>query len=468
MGTTLDYTPASWNISANGANIDAEHRVTREKFSGTRTAFDALIKSRKNGGTDAIDQIIQSPTLGVVRTVENSGGGVEVSALTADAVQNLTLRSVTDRLADNSRLRIESYQKQENPGNNNRGGETIWLDLVDPRAKSMITWRLPVNALTREILPLGTEPTDAQMRSIVWAGAHYYAQDQVNDEAPTDVHGHWSVEVPDAALALRTRFEILYVDPADNKIGIENTIIRTLGADFIVNVSGGNAMRISALTEDKDLAFSVFRDRNQSGRRWVLRTEGDAGGTAAAANFRLMRAPGADGNTLVTALYMQRSTGRMQLGGGHSPNGTLHITEESTNVPLVRLEPSVSMSVPVIDLRAQATGDRFLSVRVVGDSLDRLAVLANGRLEWGDGTAARDTNLYRSAADVLSTDDSFRANRNLFVNTTSSGSGQGVIGIANATAVPSINPTAGGVLYVEAGALKYRGSSGTITTLAPA
>lgn len=395
-------------------------------------------------------------------------GGVEVSALTADAVQNLTLRSVTDRLADNSRLRIESYQKQENPGNNNKGGETIWLDLVDPRAKSMITWRLPVNAATREILPLGTEPTDAQMRSIVWAGAHYYAQDQADDEAPTDVHGHWSVEVPDAALALRTRFEILYVDPADNKIGIDNTIIRTLGADFVVNTSGGNAMRVSALTEDKDIAFSVFRDRNQSGRRWVLRTEGDAGGTAAAANFRLMRAPGADGNTLVTALYMQRSSGRMQLGGGTSPNGTLHITEENTNVPLVRLEPSVSMTVPIVDLRAQATGDRFLSVRVVGDSLDRLAVLANGRLEWGDGTAARDTNLYRSAADVLGTDDSFRANRNLFVNTTSAGSGLGVIGIANATTVPSINPTAGGVLYVEAGALKYRGSSGTITTLAPA
>jgi len=390
------------------------------------------------------------------------------SVLTADAVQNLTLRSVTDRLADNSRLRIESYQKQENPGNNNKGGETIWLDLVDPRAKSMITWRLPVNAATREILPLGTEPTDAQMRSIVWAGAHYYAQDQVDDEAPTDVHGHWSVEVPDAALALRTRFEILYVDPANNKIGIENTIIRTLGADFIVNVSGGNAMRVSSLTEDKDIAFSVFRDRNQSGRRWVMRTEGDAGGTAAAANFRLMRAPGADGNTLVTALYMQRSNGRMQLGGGASPNGTLHITEESTNVPLVRLEPSVSMAMPVIDFRAQATGDRFLSVRVVGDSLDRLAVLANGRLEWGDGTAARDTNLYRIAADVLGTDDSFRANRNLFVNTTSSGSGQGVIGIANATTVPSINPTGGGVIFVENGALKYRGSAGTVTTLAPA
>lgn|SRR5574337_410601 len=45
------------------------------------------------------------------------------------------------------------------------------------------------------------------------------------------------------------------------------------------------------------------------------------------------------------------------------------------------------------------------------------------------------------------------------------GSGTKVIGIANATTVPTTNPTGGGVMYVEAGALKYRGSSGTVTTL---
>jgi hypothetical protein len=52
--------------------------------------------------------------------------------------------------------------------------------------------------------------------------------------------------------------------------------------------------------------------------------------------------------------------------------------------------------------------------------------------------------------------------------TTSFGNGAKVIGISNATTVPSTNPSGGGVLYVESGALKYRGSSGTITTIAPA
>jgi hypothetical protein len=48
------------------------------------------------------------------------------------------------------------------------------------------------------------------------------------------------------------------------------------------------------------------------------------------------------------------------------------------------------------------------------------------------------------------------------------GGGKGVIGIANAKEVPSVTPAEGGVLFVEDGALKYRGSAGTVTVIAPA
>ena len=47
-------------------------------------------------------------------------------------------------------------------------------------------------------------------------------------------------------------------------------------------------------------------------------------------------------------------------------------------------------------------------------------------------------------------------------------SGGQVIGIANATTVPSTNPTGGGVMYSEGGALKWRGSAGTVTVIAAA
>lgn len=58
---------------------------------------------------------------------------------------------------------------------------------------------------------------------------------------------------------------------------------------------------------------------------------------------------------------------------------------------------------------------------------------------------------------------------NVAIGTTASfGGGGNVVFIANATTVPSSNPTGGGVLYVQGGALKFRGSSGTVTTIAAA
>ena len=53
-------------------------------------------------------------------------------------------------------------------------------------------------------------------------------------------------------------------------------------------------------------------------------------------------------------------------------------------------------------------------------------------------------------------------------STGSFGGGVRVLSISNATTIPTTNPTGGGVLWCEAGALKYRGSSGTVTTIAAA
>jgi|GEM_PF-2534246 len=78
---------------------------------------------------------------------------------------------------------------------------------------------------------------------------------------------------------------------------------------------------------------------------------------------------------------------------------------------------------------------------------------ATGNVTLGPGLVAR-----RSTASVSS----------LTLNTTSLGGGQGVIGIGNANAAPTLNPSGGGVLFAEDGALKWRGSSGTVTTIAPA
>lgn len=53
-------------------------------------------------------------------------------------------------------------------------------------------------------------------------------------------------------------------------------------------------------------------------------------------------------------------------------------------------------------------------------------------------------------------------------NSPDAASGTGVFAIGNRTAAPSGTPAGGGVLYAEAGALKWKGSSGTVTTIAVA
>jgi hypothetical protein len=57
---------------------------------------------------------------------------------------------------------------------------------------------------------------------------------------------------------------------------------------------------------------------------------------------------------------------------------------------------------------------------------------------------------------------------NLLLNAGDAASGGGVVALHNAATLPTATPASGGVLYAEAGALKWKGSSGTVTIVAPA
>lgn len=87
---------------------------------------------------------------------------------------------------------------------------------------------------------------------------------------------------------------------------------------------------------------------------------------------------------------------------------------------------------------------------------------SNRVFTWYSGTAVVDANV--TPTERLRLDDL----GNLGLGGASFGGGARVLFIANASVVPASNPTGGAVLYCEAGALKSRGSGGTITTIAPA
>lgn len=58
-------------------------------------------------------------------------------------------------------------------------------------------------------------------------------------------------------------------------------------------------------------------------------------------------------------------------------------------------------------INASGATDTAFRSKAQADGISRFLVRADGQLQWGDGTAARDVNLYRSAANILQTDDFF-------------------------------------------------------------
>lgn len=65
---------------------------------------------------------------------------------------------------------------------------------------------------------------------------------------------------------------------------------------------------------------------------------------------------------------------------------------------------------------ATATTDVAYAAIISGDTFDRARIYTDGKLELGPGNAARDTNLYRSAASTLKTDDSLIVGTDLTVS----------------------------------------------------
>src|SRR5258706_1652069 len=77
-----------------------------------------------------------------------------------------------------------------------------------------------------------------------------------------------------------------------------------------------------------------------------------------------------------------------------------------TDTNLYRASASKLATDDEFAINRPTSGDVGFAVSAAGDAADRFRVLASGTAQWGDGTSAVDTNLYRSAASTLKTDDS--------------------------------------------------------------
>lgn len=139
-----------------------------------------------------------------------------------------------------------------------------------------------------------------------------------------------------------------------------------------------------------------------------------------------------------------------------SPNTKLQITEindGNETTPLILNNPGGAANT-IVSLRFGPTSFEDIRYAAISSGNDGTN---NIDLRFITGTGATITEKMRISHD---------GNVGIGI-TTFAASSQKTLHISNGTA-PTANPVGGGALYVEAGALKYRGSGGTITTVAVA
>ena len=106
---------------------------------------------------------------------------------------------------------------------------------------------------------------------------------------------------------------------------------------------------------------------------------------------------------------------------------TLYVKESGTgNTGWMAQTNGGGSSFPLSQDSAAAVTDDVLRSKLTADTQYRFTQNADGKLEWGDGAATQDTNLYRSEADTLATDDTlkaFGANANTYTALTTEGTG---------------------------------------------
>lgn len=134
--------------------------------------------------------------------------------------------------------------------------------------------------------------------------------------------------------------------------------------------------------------------------------------------------------------------------GDVTVGGTLLVSTGGTAINAVNRGATTNFGAYVL---RTATVDRW-SLQMLNNSTNHLYLS-----DSANGTTAMAVIAQATAPNIQ-----------LLSATASHGGGVGVIGITNASTVPTTNPSGGGILYAEGGALKWRGSGGLVTTIAAA
>jgi hypothetical protein len=333
-----------------------------------------------------------------------SAGGTMTGGLTLSS----TAAGGSDTTDSTSRIDLTSHQSN----GTHFYGELIRLNVINNPdavggAKGMIAWRLPRP-------PDGTD--ESTLRTVTWIGAHWNSQASLGT-----IHGHWSIETPDASDSLQTRLEILISNQAQTAIGSDKTLILTNAADFVVRCDNSQVLRLkSGSGAIKAIEWSNA-DWGGSGVRWQIRQNGTAeSGSNAGSDWELARFNDS-GVEQDKPIVVTRSNGKVTIGGTAGTAGSLQVNRASTGTAFTidtYQAAAGGTGTTAYQALTKDTTSRVVNSLVATDVTARFVLFADGKTEWGPGgSTARDTNLYRSAADTLATDDSLTVGASLTVTT---------------------------------------------------
>ncbi len=290
----------------------------------------------------------------------------------------------------------------------------------------------------------------------------YYTETEIN----TLLSGFGSGTVTSVALTVPTGLSV-----SGSPITSSGTLAITTALSGIVKASAGAFSAAVSGTDYSAPGHAHAAADITSGTLSVA--QGGTGATTFASGAVLVGA----GTSAVAASNLTYASTTLSLGVASGGDGTVNSTSHGTkgvlnlNGTLVRISASgqlqVGATVSTVGTIAMASSGGIWYRSAANTSDLRLFDLGrfqgsieNNSITMGGGATPRISIEVTNEICLL-------GSLSLFA-TGSFGGGNRVIFIADRTTAPTSNPTGGGLLYCESGALKYRGSSGTVTTLGPA
>ena len=261
----------------------------------------------------------------------------------------------------------------------------------------------------------------------------------------------------------------------------------SLGSTFAIQPQGNNLVQLqvkaggsgqgaSDLVQIINNAGTVIGGRNVNGQIYTGTTTpltAQVGGATTATS--------GDGTTATVTLTVAPNVavGDRITVAGITPtgyNGTYIVTAVSNTSPYSVSYLNATTGAQTVAGTVSADAQVSISQRsagTIGLIIKGAATQVANLQSWQDSTGAQ--LLAVTSTGGLSGTDNLTAirigsgrNVQLASNTGSFAGGAGVVGIANAATIPNTNPTGGGVLYVDTGALKYIGTSGSAATIVSA